>query len=41
MLYDMSKDPKQHRNLADNPEYAAVRKQLHERLMTRITDARK
>lgn len=41
MLYDMEQDPQQYTNLAENPEFAAVRKQLHERLLERIATARK
>lgn len=40
MLYDMEKDPKQHTNLAMNPEYASIRDHLHKRLMERIQDAK-
>ena len=40
MLYDMEKDPEQYTNLADRPEYTAIRKQLHVRLLERIEVAR-
>ena len=40
MLYDMEKDPEQYTNLAENPDYASIRMQLHERLLKRIDTAR-
>ncbi|GAB5402972.1 MAG: sulfatase [Aureliella sp.] len=41
MLYDLNNDPHQYTNLADLSEYAAVRKRLHRRLLTRIAAAKK
>lgn len=35
-LYVISKDPDQIHNMADNPEYAAVRDQMREQLMTEL-----
>ncbi len=40
MLYDMQRDPSQHKNLATAAEYAAIRKQLHQRLIKRIEAAK-
>lgn len=39
MLFDMEKDPKQFNNLADNPEYSKILKQLTLRLKDRIKQA--
>jgi len=36
MLYDMDEDPNQFTNLATDPAHDAIKRQLHERLMTRI-----
>ncbi|MEM9400078.1 MAG: sulfatase [Verrucomicrobiota bacterium] len=36
MLYDMEKDPEQHSNLANNPEFKNIKEKLHTRLMQRI-----
>ena len=36
-LYDMKKDPQQFHNLADNPEYKDVRKEMHNLLKAKIT----
>lgn len=41
MLYDMEKDPKQFNNLAVNPEYDGVVRELHARLKERIEAAEK
>jgi arylsulfatase A-like enzyme len=38
-LYDLRTDPDQMRNVADDPAYAAVRKEMAERLMGVLTDA--
>ena len=40
MLYDLENDPEQYTSLADEPNYAAIKAQLHERLLKRINDAR-
>jgi len=37
-LYDINKDPDQMKNVADDPEYAAVVKKLRNRLMTYLKD---
>ena len=39
MLYDLAADPYQHTNLAGRAEYAAVSKELRERLLARIAEA--
>jgi arylsulfatase A-like enzyme len=36
MLYDMEKDPRQFTNLANDPAHAAIKRQLHSRLQSRI-----
>ena len=36
MLYDMEKDPRQFTNLANDPAHAAIKRQLHRRLQSRI-----
>ena len=41
MLYDMEIDPAQYTNLAGHAEFAAIQKQLHERLMERIELAKR
>jgi hypothetical protein len=40
MLYNMEQDPSQYTNLASDPEYASIKRQLHQRLMKRIEAAR-
>jgi N-sulfoglucosamine sulfohydrolase len=37
-LYDMEKDPQEMKNLADDPAYAEVRKQLHSQLTARLKE---
>ena len=41
MLYDLEKDPAQYTNLAEEPEFASIRIQLHKRLKKRIKAAGK
>lgn len=41
MLYDMHKDPKQHTNLANSPDFADTARQFHERMMKRVAAAGK
>ena len=40
MLYDMESDPRQYENLANDPEHASIKRQLHARLMKRIEAAK-
>lgn len=40
MLYDLEQDPQQFTNLATDPNFAPIRKRLHQRLTKRLEDAR-
>jgi len=39
MLYDMTADPKQYKNLSGHPDYAVIEKRLEERLEARVAAA--